>query len=64
MDFSGGSDGKVSACHVGDLGSVPRWERSSGEGKPTPVFFAGEFHGQRSLLVLQSWGHKESDTTE
>ena len=31
---------------------------------PTPVFFPGEFHGQRSLEGYSPWGHKESDTTE
>ena len=25
---------------------------------------AGEFHGQRSLVGYNPWGHKESDTTE
>ena len=30
--FRGGSDGKESACNPGDLGSIPRLERSSGEG--------------------------------
>ena len=25
---------------------------------------AGEFHGQRSLVLYSPWGHKESDTTE
>ena len=28
----GGLDGKESACSVGDLGSIPGLERSSGEG--------------------------------
>jgi len=31
---------------------------------PTPVFFPGEFHGQRSLAGYSPWGHKELDTTE
>ena len=32
-DFTeGGSDGKESACIVGDLGSIPGWGRSPGEG--------------------------------
>ena len=39
--FPGGSDSKVSACNVGDPGSIPGWGRSSGEGngKPTPLQF-------------------------
>ena len=32
--------------------------------QPTPVFLPGEFHGQRSLVGYNSWGHRESDTTE
>ena len=28
--FPGGSDGKESACNVGDLGSIPGWGRSPG----------------------------------
>ena len=28
----GGSDSKESACNVGDLCSIPRWERSPGGG--------------------------------
>ena len=31
-DFLGESDGKESACNVGDPGSVPGWEKSPGEG--------------------------------
>ena len=30
----------------------------------TPVFLAGEFHGQRSLVGYSPWGRKESDTTD
>ena len=30
----------------------------------TPVFFLGEFHGQRSLAGYSPCGHKEWDTTE
>ena len=50
--FPGSSDGKESACNVGDLGSILGlgrfpWRR---EWQPTPVFLPGEFHGQRSLV--------------
>ena len=63
MGFPGGSDGKESACNVGDpgliLGSekIP-WKR---ERLPTPVFLPEEFHGQRSLTGYGLWGCKESD---
>ena len=30
--FPGGSDGRESACSAGDLGLIPRWGRSPGEG--------------------------------
>ena len=32
--------------------------------QPTPAFFLGEFHGQRSLVGYSPWGCKESDATE
>ena len=31
--------------------------------QPTPVFWPGKSHGQRSLVGHSPWGHKESDTT-
>ena len=37
------------------------WRRTC---QPTPVFFPGKSHGQRSLVGYSPWGHKESDTTE
>ena len=37
MGFSGGSDGKKSACNAGDLGSVPGLGRSPGEGIGYPL---------------------------
>ena len=51
--FPSGSDGKESACNVGDLGSilwlglVPNPRR---EWLPTPVFLPGESHEQRNLV--------------
>ena len=64
--FPGGSDGKESACNAGDPGSIPGSGRSPGEenGNPTPVFFPGKSHGQRSLEGYSPWGCKESDMTE
>ena len=35
--FPGGLDGKESACHVGDLGSIPGSGKSPGEGKGYPL---------------------------
>ena len=67
LGFSGGSDGKESACNAGDLGLIPRSGRTPERGRAwqsTPVFLPGEFHELRSLMVCSPWGHKESDTTE
>ena len=35
-----------------------------GKGYPTPVFWPGESHGQRSQVGYSQWSRKESDTTE
>ena len=42
------------------VGKIP-WKR---EWLPTPLFWPGESHEQRSLAGYSPWGHKESDTTE
>ena len=34
------SDGKESACNTGDPGSIPGWERSSGEGNGNPLQYS------------------------
>ena len=34
---TGGSDGRVSACNVGDSGLIPGWGRSPGEGNGNPL---------------------------
>jgi len=38
--FPGGSDGKESACSVGDLGSIPGLGRSPGEGNSNPLQYS------------------------
>ena len=38
--FPGGSDVKVSACNAGDLGSIPGWGRSPGEGNGNPLQYS------------------------
>ena len=62
----GGSDGKKICLQCRrpgfDLwvGKIPqRREQLS-----TPVFWPGEFHGQRRLMGYSPWGLKELDTTE
>ena len=37
MYFPHGSEGKASACNVGDLGSIPGMGRSPGEGNGNPL---------------------------
>ena len=39
-DFPGGSDGKASACNVGDPGSIPGSEGSPAEGNGTPLQYS------------------------
>ncbi|KAI4548149.1 hypothetical protein MG293_000479 [Ovis ammon polii] len=38
--FPGGSEVKVSACNVGDLGSIPGSGRSPGEGNGNPLQYS------------------------
>ena len=40
LGFPGGSDGELSACNVGDLGSVPGSGRSPGEGNGNPLQYS------------------------
>ena len=64
MGFLGGSDGKESACNVGDPGSIPESGRSPGKWQPTPVFLLGKFQGHSRPSAYRLWGYNESDTTE
>ena len=60
--FPGGSDGKESACNVGDLCSIPGWGRSPG-GKawqPTRVFLPGESPWTKEPGGLQSMVSKKA----
>jgi len=41
MDFPGGSEGKVSACNVGDPGLIPRLVRSPGKGNGNLLQYSG-----------------------
>ena len=38
--YPGGSDGKESACNVGDLGSIPGLRRSPGVGNGNPLQYS------------------------
>ena len=59
MVFPGGSDGKESACNVGDLG----WEDPLEEGMQ-PTILSWTIHGQRGLAGYSPWGCKQWDMTE
>ena len=41
LGFPGGSDGKESACSVGDLGLIPGLTRSPGEGNGYSLQYSG-----------------------
>ena len=58
--FSGGSNGKESACNLEDPGSIPGLERSAGEGKSHQYSVLGNSMD----CVYSPWGRKESDMTE
>ena len=66
LGFPGGSDGKESACNVGDLGSIPGLGRSpgGGHGNPLQYSFLENPHRQRSLVGYSSWDSKELNMTE
>ena len=64
--FSGGANGKESACQCRSHGFNPwvrkiTWRR---KWQPTSVFLPGESHGQRSLAGCSPCGHRELATAE
>ena len=66
MGFPGRSDGKESACNLGDLGSIPGLGSFPGgrHGNPFQYSCLENPHGQKNLAGYSPWGHKELDTTE
>ena len=40
LGFPGDSDHKEFACNAGDLGSIPGWGRSPGEGHGNPLQYS------------------------
>ena len=64
QSFSGGSDGKESACNVRDLGSIPGLGRSPGGGHGNPLQYSCLENPPGQPAGLQSMGHKELDMTE
>ena len=59
-NFPGGSEGKESACNVGDLGSIPGLGRSPGEGKG----YALQYSGLENSIDCVVHGVAEWDATE
>ena len=66
LGFPGGSDGKESACIVGNLDSIPGLGRSpgGGHGNALQYYCLENPQGQRNLVGYSPWGRKESDITE
>ena len=66
MGFSGGSDSKISASNVGDLGTIPGLENSPGGGHGNPLQYSCLENpcGRKSLAEHSPWGHKELDMTQ
>ena len=63
--FPGGSDGKESACSVGDLSSIPGLGRSPIEGNSNPLQYScleNPMHGGAWHAIVH--GVAQSDTTE
>ena len=63
--FPGGSEGKASACNVGDLGLIPGSGRHPGEGNGNPL----QYSCLENPMDREAWwatvhDRKESDTTE
>jgi len=70
LGFSGGSDGKESACNVGDLGSIPGLGRSprGGHGNPLTealILFLGDTEADSfSQMLFCFYNHKKLKWTE
>ena len=62
MGFPGGSDGKESACNVGDLGLIPVLGRSLRGGHGNPLWYSclENPQEQSSLSGYSLWGCKET----
>jgi len=66
LAFLGDSDGKKSACNVGDLGLTPGLGRSpgGGHGKPLQYSCLKNPMGRGAWWAIVHGGHKQSDMTE
>ena len=68
LGFSGGSVVKNPPANGGDVGSIPGWGRSPGEGNSNPLpyssILAWEISWAEEPGGLQSMGSQESDMTQ
>ena len=69
MGYQGSTGGKEPACQCRrhKRREFSPWVRKiphRRKWQPTPIFFPGKSHGQRSLVGYSPWAHKELDTTE
>ena len=63
--FLGGSDGKESPCNTWDIGSIPGWDRSPGQGNGYPLQYSClENFSLRNPAGYTPLCHKESNMTE
>ena len=55
--FPGGSAGKESTCHAGDLGLIPGLKRSPGEGNGYPLQYSGLENSMDCIVygITKSW---------
>ena len=61
LGFPGGSDGEETDCSAGDLGSIPRSGRSSGEGNCYPLQYYGickYMQNQRKMYNRTPFNHE------
>ena len=56
LGFPGGSEDKASAWNVGDLGLIPGWGRSPGEGNGNPLQYSCLENPMEEPGRLQSMG--------
>ena len=64
VGFPGGSDGKESACNVGDLSSIPGLKRSPGGGPGNPLQYCCPQNPMDRGAWQGPWGREESDIAE
>ena len=62
MGFLGGSDGKESACNVGDLGTIPGLKTTSEGGNGNPLQYSCLGNSMDKGACWAPWGSQKSQT--